>query len=314
MAVGFAPWLLVIAFFGLRSREERSAGIVALVGALLLGALLVAYAHGSSGQHPSKILPAAGVFGAASDTLDFLAGGLGPAAGRWHALLTVTTGILLVATVLILVRRARTDPRRAPIEAGMVFLLLGVFLLAAAVVWGRSPGIRGGAFVPRYVTIAAPLWCVLHLAWSTAGTSRPGRLVSSGIALLVALLTPLNFALGWKLAAANSQRLHSFEMDAWSGLSPDELARRHLGSIFLPEQRLADFIRLIQHKNLGPYSLSPKERWAALKEEYDRFLVGHATQPWIPALLEEDENRIHFAVLSPAPGRLLMRVPAGRWT
>lgn len=313
MALGFAPWLLVIAFIGLRSPKERSAGTVALVGAIAMGALLATYANGSAAQRPAAILPKAGVVAAASDTLSFLAGGLGPAAAAWHPLSTVATGMLLLATVLLLARRALADKAHGPDQIGLAFLLLGVSLLAAVVAWGRSPSIHGGAFLPRYVTLAAPLWCLFHLAWSANGANRTARLVSAGVALLIVLLVPQNFARGLGLSMNKSQRLHSFEMDAWSGLSADELARRHVGSVFVSERRLADFIRLLQREHLGPFSLSPEQRWKALKLEYARFLVANQTQPWIPVLLEEDENRARFAVLSPAPGRLLLRVPAGRW-
>jgi hypothetical protein len=319
LALGFAPWLVGIAILGLGSRQERGAGAVALAGVLALGALLAAYAHGSRSELPSAIAPAR-IGGVAWDALEFLAGGIGPAAQAWHPLATVATGILLLATLALVARRALADRARGPIESGLFCLILAVSLLAAVVAWGRAPGARGESFVPRYVTLAAPLWCIFHLAWSAGVSSRAARAVSPALALLFVLALPQNCTRGLAICEDKSQRLRAFEMDAWCGLSVSELTRRHAGHVFPSDRdvegsvaRLSEFIHMLENAHIGPFALSPKQRWEAEHAEYLRSFAAHVRRPWIPILLEEDENRAHLALLSPAPGRIVWRVPSGRW-
>jgi hypothetical protein len=321
LAAGFAPWLVAIAFLALRARGERAAGALALVAACALTVLLVVYARGSEAMRP-RLPPASGYDGAVWDALAFLAGGIGPAASAWHPLLTIATGVLLAATVALLSRKLWLERARAPIEAGLLFLLIAQVFLALVVALGRTPGMNDEMFVPRYVTIAAPLWCVLHLAWSWSDRgARLSRFVSPALALAVALAFPINAQNGLARAVDRSQRLHAFEMDAWSGSRPAELAARHAGFVYPSDravegsqQRLAQQVATLERARLGPFSLDAEQRWDALHREYLEFLIAHQSQPWIPILLDGDEECTRFALLSPAPGRILLHVTPGRWT
>jgi hypothetical protein len=320
LALGFAPWLLAVAFMGWRSRSERTAGVVAFIGASALAALLIAYALGTQEMRPATP-PETGVTGSVWRALMFLSGGMGPIASAWHPLLTSATALLLAATATALTRGAIIDRDRRPIEAGFLCLLIGVSLLAAVVVWGRSPRSPDEAFVARYVTLAAPMWCLFHLAWSRAGTGWSARFVSPAIALVALCAMPWNTSMGLTLCADRSQRLHAFEMDAWSGISVLDLASRHAGFVYPgdrnsvgSELRLAEHIAILQRARLGPFALDPAQRWKALHDDCIRFLLAHQSHPWIPVLLDEEQDRAHFVLLSPAPGRISLRVPAGSWT
>jgi hypothetical protein len=312
LAAGMTPWLLLVGATSLARRAERAAGAVALGGALALVALLGAYATGlesavtrTSARELGPVLRSAA---------KFLSNGLGPVGAPWHPVSTAITGLATLATGALLARRAwRARDARAP-AAGLLCLLLALLLVALGVGWGRQGRDEDIAFSLRYVTLAAPLWCLLQLAWSSAlAGGRAGRRITAAIALLFAAALPGNELRGLARSAEVFGRLRAFELDAWSGTSAAELARRHAGLVHPSEEYLAPRIKRMQRAGVAPFDRPLEERWPELRAEYARYFYEHRSAPWLPVLIEDEANHARIALLAPAPASLAFRVPAGRW-
>jgi hypothetical protein len=158
----------------------------------------------------------------------FVALGLGPAAAKsWLLFGAIGLGILVVSLVAL-----ATAPTRNQVDRlrflGLVAFFAAVIALALAVGWGRAGrAAETGRMPTRYVLLAAPGMCAAYFALLLFGTARVRRAGPAALAVLLALLFPINTREGLKRRAWFGAGMEAFENDLASGTSAALLAQRH---------------------------------------------------------------------------------------
>jgi hypothetical protein len=158
-------------------------------------------------------------------------------------------------TAVLLTLAAWRGPDRVR-ALGLLALLCGFALLAAGIGWGRGHmRTEGAGLANRYVTLLAPLVCLLYCAWELYLPPLRGRLAQvSLLGLLLLLLIP-NTLNGRAQAHEQWVAFEAVRQDIRAGLAPRELARRH--HILAPpisEDVATEGLELLQQRRLGPYS------------------------------------------------------------
>ena len=152
----------------------------------------------------------------------FLALGLGPVAAKSWLLFGIIASVVLVAGL----RALGTAPRREDTErlrlVGLLAFFAAVIVLTVAVGWGRAGrAAETGRMPTRYVLLAAPGMCAAYFALLLFGTERMRRAGPAALAILLALLFPLNTREGLKRRAWFGAGMEAFERDLASGASAD---------------------------------------------------------------------------------------------
>lgn len=199
-------------------------GVAAGLALLLCGVYFIGY-ESSPWNAPSP-----GVGATLATFGKFLALGLGPVArGSW--LLFGAAGVLILgaAAGVLVAALPEQDRNRDRIRViGLLTFLAAALLLAFLVGWGRAGrAAETGRMPSRYVLLAAPGMCAAYFALLLHGRWGLRRFGLPALALLAALLFPLNTHLGLKRRAWFGQGMAAFERDLAAGASAEELARRH---------------------------------------------------------------------------------------
>ena len=206
--------------------DRRLAGRVAAAAAGLTMLLCVVYFVGyeASPWNPRS----SGLVATLETAGKFVALGLGPAAAKsWLLFGAIGLGILVVSLVAL-----ATAPTRNQVDRlrflGLVAFFAAVIALALAVGWGRAGrAAETGRMPTRYVLLAAPGMCAAYFALLLFGTERVRRAGPAALAVLLALLFPINTREGLKRRAWFGAGMEAFENDLASGTSAALLAQRH---------------------------------------------------------------------------------------
>jgi len=157
----------------------------------------------------------------------FVALSLGPAAGRqWLLFGLAGSALLLVAVWLLIVARGWKGERLRVF--GLLAFLAAAAALALAVGWGRAGRTAVTGDMPtRYVLLAAPGLCAAYFVALLYGRGRWTRRLPAAMAVLAALLFPLNTRAGFQRRAWFGAGFAPFERDMGEGASAALLAARH---------------------------------------------------------------------------------------
>ena len=250
-----AAWLAYAVWVGRReptpdrSRVSSLAGGAAGLAILLCAVYFVGY-ESSPWNAPSP------GFGATLETSGkFLALGLGPAAAKSWLLFGIVAFVVLVAGL----RALRTAPRREAADRlrflGLLAFFAAVIVLTVAVGWGRAGrAAETGRMPTRYVLLAAPGMCAAYFSLLLFGTERMRRVGPAALAILLALLFPLNTREGLKRRAWFGDGMAAFERDLASGASSGALARRHHGfMLHWDEPLMVAGLQQLHDAGIGPF-------------------------------------------------------------
>ncbi len=199
-------------------------GVAAGIALLLCGVYFIGY-ESSPWNAPS---PGSGTTLATFGK--FLALGLGPVARESWLLFGLTAVLILGGAVAMLVAALpEQDRNRDRIRAiGLLTFLAATLLLAFLVGWGRAGrAAETGRMPSRYVLLAAPGMCAAYFALLLHGRWGVRRLGLPALALLAALLFPLNTYLGLERREWFGAGFDAFEGDLAAASSAEELASRH---------------------------------------------------------------------------------------
>ncbi len=250
-----AAWFAFAAWARWRARAPgRSLVSPMAAGAAGLAILLCAVyfvGYQSSPWNPRSSGP-----GATLETAGkFLALGLGPVAAKSWLLFGAVAAVVLVAGLL----SVGTGPRREHAErlrfVGLLAFFAAVIVLTVAVGWGRAGrAAETGRMPTRYVLLAAPGMCAAYFALLLFGTERMRRTGPAALAILLALLLPLNTREGLKRRAWFGAGMEAFERDLASGASAELLARRHHAfMLHWDEPLMVAGLQQLHDAGIGPF-------------------------------------------------------------
>lgn len=242
---GMVLWLGCVGF------RRRGAWVAAALVLLLVGLYLVGWEAGEPGGRtgPRSTLAVLRV------AAQFLSTAGGPAVGGlWPAAAAVVIG-LSAGTVLLLARAARQTEHRLG-ALGLLGLLSGFVVLALGLGWGRARFGDWAGLANRYVTLAAPLVCLLYCAWEFY-LPRAWALVGQALLFGVfALLLIPNTLDGLAQGRARRQVMLAAAQDARAGLEPLALARQYTPALCdrLAQEKAAAGLELLRGAGLEPYA------------------------------------------------------------
>ena len=244
-----AAWL-VCATRGRGIPAGRLAGGGALLACVLCGVYFIGY-EPSPWNDPSP-----GTFATLVTTGKFLIFGLGPVTAKAWGVFGVVVTAILALSLAALVEALRRDEAERTRALGLLAFFAAFVVLAAALGWGRAGRVAAtGRMSPRYVLLAAPLLCACYFALLLYGRERLRRAGPLALALLAALLFPLNTREGLKRRDWFGTGMAAFERDLASGASIDELAARHYQfMLHWDEPLMVAGMRQLRDAGIGPFA------------------------------------------------------------
>lgn len=256
----FAPplavWFAYAAWVGHRDRTVPHAGLASRVAAVAAALGLLLSAVYFVGYQSSPWNPVSPGLGATLQTsAKFLAQGVGPISAKSWLLF----GLIASVAVLAGLHALSTAPKQERIDrlrfAGLLAFFAAVIVLAIAVGWGRAGReAETGRMPTRYVLLAAPGMCAVYFALLLFGTERMRRVGPAALALLLALLFPLNTREGLKRRAWFGAGMESFERDLASGASARLLAQRHHAfMLHWDEPLMVTGLQQLHDGGIGPF-------------------------------------------------------------
>jgi hypothetical protein len=250
-----AGWFAYAAWVRRRaSGKDQETGLWLPAGAALVAGLLcVVYFIGYDPSPWNEPSPGLGATLATSGK--FLALSVGPAAVKSWVLFGAVVSGVLVSSVIALVRawRPRGDERLR--IAGLLAFLAAIGVLALAVGWGRAGHVVATGRMPtRYVLLAAPGLCAAYFSLLLYGEGWLRRAGPAGLALLLALLFPLNTRIGFQRRAWFGEGMAAFEQDLAAGASPELLAQRHHSfMLHWDEALMVASMKMLRDARIGPF-------------------------------------------------------------
>jgi hypothetical protein len=221
-----AAWLVYAWWRRPEGAAATPGGRVAAVGALLACLLCGVYFVGYQSSPWNEASP--GLVATLATTGKFIVFGLGPVTAKAWVVFGVVTAAILVASVAGLVRALRTQREERLRALGLLAFFAAFAVLAVALGWGRAGRVaETGRMSPRYALLAAPLLCGAYFALLLYGSGQLRRMGPAALALLAALLFPLNTREGLKRRDWFRAGMVAFEQDLASGASIEALASRH---------------------------------------------------------------------------------------
>jgi hypothetical protein len=251
-APGLVLWLIVAGLMQWRS-DGLAKAAPALVGALLTVVLIALYFLGWQGTQ--RDVMATDTLSGARTAAQFLSMAPGPAVRHVWALSALVLIALSAATAVLLGMMAWRGIDRVR-ALGLLALLGGFALLAAGVGWGRGQDSPTAGLVNRYVTLTAPLACLLYCAWELYLPPQWRRLAPALMFTVFALLLVPNTFHG--LAHGRERRDWSLAVEAGarSGAGPRELIDLY-GRVICPpaaEAEALEALEILRRHGRGPYS------------------------------------------------------------
>jgi hypothetical protein len=222
----------------------------ALVAALLCIGYFVGY-QASPWNEPS---PGWGAMLATSGK--FLALSVGPAARSSWLLFGAVVSLALFASLGVLLGALRSAEGEEHVRiAGLLAFLGAVAALALAIGWGRAGHVAATGRMPiRYTLFGVPGLCAAYFSLLLYG---PRWLRGAGpacLALLMALLLPLNTLIGLQRRDWFGAGMAAFERDLAAGVSPELLAERHHAFLLhWDEELMVAGTKMLHDAGVGPF-------------------------------------------------------------
>jgi hypothetical protein len=205
------PLVLWLALYAIRGCwTGRSLAIMnrVAISLILVACLAVAALYVKDYTSPPKDGPPASISAIVATTLQYLSLVVFPNVSRYWRLAAWVVVSLVTATLVQLTIIARRQPAERLRALGLIAIILSMLITAAAVGWSRAFLGEGMGLVSRYVTISAPLLCVIYCAWLIYGRGSGRRIVHLTLFLMVSISVPANFAYSQRKGA---KRLRVYE-------------------------------------------------------------------------------------------------------
>lgn len=221
---GLALWLGWVGVTALTEgrRWEGWPIAVAALALLLVGLYLIGLESGGDPRagRPGGVVPVLRVAG------QFLSMAGGAAVAGWWFPAAVLVVVLSAVTTVSLAAAARRPANRSE-ALGLLALLSGFVVLALGIGWGRGGFGEEAGLANRYVSLAAPLVCLLYCAWELYLPRTRARIAQTCLFGVFALLLIPNTLEGLRQGQARRLVMLAVTQDARAGMTPEALARRY---------------------------------------------------------------------------------------
>ena len=256
LAPPLAAWLVYAWWAGRRTGSAPLAWVAATGGVtalVLCGVYFIGY-QASPWNGPSP-----GIAATLATTAKFVIYGLGPVTEKAWVVFGAIAGAVLVASLVTLLRALRTEDEERIRIVGLLAFFAACGILAAALGWGRAGRVAElGRMSPRYALLAAPLLCAAYFSLLLYGSNRLRQVGPAALALLAALLFPLNTREGLKRRDWFGAGMAAFEQDLATGASIDSLAQRHYQFLLhWDEPLMAAGMRQLRDAGFAPFRRLP---------------------------------------------------------
>ena len=251
-----AAWLAYTAWIRRHDpTAERWAGDWVPSAAACLALLLCAvYFIGYQASPWNQASP--GIGATLATTGKFLALSLGPAAAEQWLLFGGMAALLFLGTSAVLAATYRESRRERLRMLGLLAFLTAAFLMAGAIGWGRAGrAAETGRMSTRYVLLAAPGLCAVYFTLILSSRAWVRRILPAALALLIALLFPLNTHLGLKRRSWFGAGFAAFERDLKAGTPREQLARQHYQFLLhWDEPLMVVGLQRLHEARIGPFA------------------------------------------------------------
>jgi hypothetical protein len=257
LAPPLAAWLVYAWWVSRRSGAAAASGSMAALGGVAALALCGVYFIGYQASPWNGSSPGLGA--TLATTAKFVIYGLGPATAKaWVAFGAVCAAVLAVSLVALL-RALRVEDQERIRIVGLLAYFAACGILAVALGWGRAGRVAElGRMSPRYALLAAPLLCAAYFSLLLYGSARLRRWGPAALALVAALLFPLNTREGLKRRDWFGAGMAAFEHDIAGGAPIDSLAQRHYQFLLhWDEPLMAESMRQLRDAGFGPFRRLP---------------------------------------------------------
>lgn len=253
LAPALAVWL-VVALVWPRHPSAPFGGKNLCILATLLAAAFVGWLTFRGYERPAAHLPPSDWFSVALTSMQVVTTSLGPAVSRTWEIAGGALGVVTLASVILLINVLWERPGERLRAAGLLLLLAGFLCLAFGIGWGRAHLGDTAGLSARYVSFAAPSFCVLYFIWQLYSPAAVKDLAPLSL-FFVAVLTYLpNNAIGLDNAAQRKQAVEAFLQDMRHNAPPDLLAGKYARFFLYPnEDELAKKIEVLQRAAVGPF-------------------------------------------------------------
>lgn len=250
-----AAWLAYTAWIRRHdAAAERWAGDWIPAAAACLALLLCAvYFIGYQASPWNQVSP--GIGATLATTGKFLALSLGPAAAEQWLLFGGVAVLLFLGGLAVLAANYRESRQERLRTLGLLAFLAAAFLLAGAIGWGRAGrAAETGRMSTRYVLLAAPGLCAVYFTLLLSSRAWIRRTLPLALAVLIALLFPLNTHVGFKRRSWFGAGFASFERDLRAGTPREQLARQHYEFLLhWDEPLMLVSLQRLHEAKIGPF-------------------------------------------------------------
>jgi len=257
LAPPLAVWLVYAWWTGRRAGSTSPSASAAAIGGVAALLLCAVYFIGYQSSPWNGASP--GIAATLATTAKFVIYGLGPVTAKAWVVFGAVCAAVLVASLAALVQALRTQDRERIRVVGLLAYFAACGILAAALGWGRAGRVAElGRMSPRYALLAAPLLCAAYFTLLLYGSGSLRRWGPAALALLAALLFPLNTREGLKRRDWFGAGMVAFERDIATGASIDSLAQRHYQFLLhWDEPLMAESMRQLRDAGFAPFRRLP---------------------------------------------------------
>ena len=249
-----ALWLCCLTFWGWWSgakisKRQMSVGLATLLACSVIVALYLYRYQKAPLPDQSRSVGTVAAF-----TMQYL--GLALCAdGRqlWWSFAGLAVVLLVALTIVRLVAAWWQSPAERPRAAGLLLIIASLLTLALAVGWGRTGSGLGRGMQNRYVTIAAPVLCLVYVAWVVNGPYRAGRTIQLCLFILTCLMLPSNIHEGLHSGESRRAFLKPVERGLKRYLPGTELIARFGDRLYLNNEHLYFLMCELKRGRVGPF-------------------------------------------------------------
>jgi hypothetical protein len=257
LAPPLAAWLVYAWWAGRRAGAATASALAGAIGGVIALVLCGVYFVGYQASPWNG--PSPGVVATLATTAKFVIYGFGPVTAKAWMIFGAMCAAVLVASLAAILRALRTQDQERIRIVGLLAYCAACGILAAALGWGRAGRVAElGRMSPRYALLAAPLLCAAYFALLLYGSAHLRRWGPAALALLAALLFPLNAREGLKRRDWFGAGMVAFERDVATGASIDSLAQRHYQFLLhWDEPLMAESMRQLRDAGFPPFRHLP---------------------------------------------------------
>lgn len=304
-APAIALWCVLAAAAASRTGGGSRARWIACGAALGIAALVAVYFIGFENRNYASY--ARRPWSVVVQAARFLTLAFGPAGRELWPYSGLLQAALCIATAWRLAQVVRREPAERLRALGLAAVAAGIVATALATGFARGPA---SACANRYVTLPAPLLCMIYFIWLRYGPPAPGRFVQAGLYSLMLGLLCFHVDFGVRLGRERQAAEQRFLHDVRAGFSEPQLAAMHARTLGIGAANLERSLARLWAIGFEPLAVTPPDPavFAALgvvpRGVVAELPPGPCTVGALEALLTHPECELFF---DPPPGATRVR-------